>query len=392
MSAEVETAEIVLRLIGEGSVQLIKFTSQAGITAGHLATNAAAYVWAIKRGGSPRSIVTNPNGCKTVSIPEDKLEEFKKVAKPYKMPFFTVNHRDYDRGYVDICVKAEDVPLVDRILEVANITTIMETELKMSDLPKELSEAKTFDEAKELLASKATTIDAALNRITEHDLSRDEAFIVCDRNNPSSYISVLPQRAMYNGEEYTMSIYEVYKDGNMVDKLNDARFKNRPIDFWEKQKSNMLTKSGITNGEFVYFKNAESHKEYMDLYKNEKNNPECIDIDMEDLTKKAALSATNSEDKNQLFMNEFVNALNEELKKGTYKEVPAESVLLESQELVNGLKNSKSDTMTDTVKRNKDIDMPGVKDFVKEAKASPDMEFAAEQINHIRENLKGKKL
>ena len=92
MSAEAEAGEILVRIMGQGISEMIRVSGTGAMVAGRAAVSLLTFCYAVKVGGRPAEIARNPGGMAIITIPEEKLQEFKQAAKAYKLQFFSVNH------------------------------------------------------------------------------------------------------------------------------------------------------------------------------------------------------------------------------------------------------------------------------------------------------------
>ena len=268
MSAEAEAGEILVRIMGQGISEMIRLSGQTTMAAGRAAASLMTYCYAVKVGGSPAEIARNPGGMAIITIPEDRQEEFKKVAKTYKLQCFPVNNKNYDEGFVDMCMKAEDVATCQRVLEITGITAVQATGATTLDQQAiAVRGSQTFEEASKKLEIQAQTIEECFNRHTENDYARDEPYAVCDRLHPENYVMVHPQKDVFAGKEYTKSTYTTYKDGVETGVFDDGRFEGRPKNYWFGIRSSIVQAAGIPEGsnDLVYFRTAADHQAYLDL-------------------------------------------------------------------------------------------------------------------------------
>lgn len=266
MSAEAEAGEILVRIMGQGISEMIRVSGTGAMVAGRAAVNLLAFCYAAKAGGRPAEIARNPGGMAIITIPEDKLDDFKQTAKAYKLQFFSVNSKDYDQGYLDLCMKAEDVATCQRILELTGITAVQAS--GTSILEQEAAAVRgsqTFETAAEKLRGRGKSIEEAFNRNTDQDYAREVPYVLCDRENPKNYVLVHPEKATYQGKEYTKSTYQAYKDGEPAGTFDDGRYEGREWDDWFKTRAAVASAAALTDGDIIYFKDAADHGAYMAL-------------------------------------------------------------------------------------------------------------------------------
>lgn len=105
----------------------------------------------------------------------------------------------------------------------------------------------------------------ALNHHTDNDYARDNYYIVCDRLCPVNYIKIKSTRDVFEGEEYTKSYYEVYKDNELVMKCDDGKFAGRKSTYWKELKKAMQEKSSMRDDNII-FENTDNFEKYLAAY------------------------------------------------------------------------------------------------------------------------------
>lgn len=266
MSAEAEAGEILVRVMGQGISEMIRVSGTGAMVAGRAAVSLLTFCYAAKAGGRPAEIARNPGGMAIITIPEEKLEEFKQAAKAYKLRFFSVNSKDYDQGYLDICIKAEDVATCQRILELTGIAAVQVNGTAVLNQEATcVRGSQTFEEAAEKLKARGQSIEEAFNRDTDRDYARDVPYVLCDRGKPKNYVLVYPEKAIFDGEEYTKSIYQVYRNGNLAGTFDDGRFAGRKKDYWFNTRDSIASTAALPDGDIIYFKDVEDHAAYIAL-------------------------------------------------------------------------------------------------------------------------------
>lgn len=122
-------------------------------------------------------------------------------------------------------------------------------------------------------AANSHTYFEVINHRTDNDYSRDNYYIICDRNNPEKYIRVKSVREIFNGEEYTRSYYEIYNKDKLLLKCDDGRFEGRTPDYWRDLRNEIQETSGLKDDNII-FENVENYTKYYaayEKYKAEKN-------------------------------------------------------------------------------------------------------------------------
>lgn len=254
MSMEAETGEMIVRVALDGIERSIRLTGSAAMLSGKLLIFLAAALSKNKA----RDIALNPGGMCTVTIPEKNLKDFAKLAKKYHLQYFVAKDRLHEKGLQDVCVRAEDAGIVNRICEKIGINAIEKSTGSIEKLT-------SFDNAKEAKSYVSVSFDRALNRITERDFSKNTPRYICERTNPGRYIELTSKLEEYNGESYTKTNYSVYKDGEKIGEFHDGRFDGRQRSYWQKQKSQMKEAGGFSD-DIVFFDEAGEFNHYRKLY------------------------------------------------------------------------------------------------------------------------------
>ncbi|MGC2873997.1 DUF3801 domain-containing protein [Ihubacter sp. mB4P-1] len=292
MSAEAEAAEILVRIMGSGINEMIKVGGTGALVAGRAAMTVLSYCYAVKVGGSPKEIAKNPGGMAIITIPEERLSDFRQAAKAYKMQYFSVNSKNYDKGYLDLCMKAEDVATCQRILEMTGIAAVKQTHMA-SELGEEalaVHNSVSFAEAAEKLKERGQNTEAAFNRNTDRDFARDTPYVLCDRLQPANFVLVQPETAEFRGQSYTKSTYIAYSAGVQAGIFDDGRFEGREKNYWIKTRAAVARAANLTDGDIIYFKDPESHKAYVQLSEGKRPEPVASveATDAEGITKEIA--------------------------------------------------------------------------------------------------------
>lgn len=265
MSAETEVADMLIRITGAGMSEILRISGRASLWT---TTNLISHiVYGIAKGGTAKQIATNPAGVGAVTIPKERYEDFKQLAKEYKVKYYKVN---IDGTYLDIVARAEDVPIINRILESQKITTVSDDVIMAENLSSDdnlFLSREHFQKILEMHESEKMSISQALDRKIDTDFARKESYFLCDYKNPKNYIEVKPEKAEFWGKEYTKSTYSIYKNNEKVSELTDemkARIpeKNR----WSNQKKEMLDKSTIKDGNLIFLPNKKELENYQSLY------------------------------------------------------------------------------------------------------------------------------
>lgn len=354
MNAESEAAEVIVRILGTGINETVKIagTTVKGTVKGGF--NLMLFLYALKKGGSPREIARNPAGMAIITIPSDKREAFVKMAKEYRLKHFMVDAKHYEPGYTDVCIKAEDATSANRILDLLGITALHATVGNVDEQEAEIVTAESFEQASERL--KAYVIETpgeAFNRHTENDYSRDEPYVICARLRPDNYVVVDPKQAVFDGEPYTKSTYTCFSNNKQTGVYDDGRFEDRPDGYWYDVRSNIISASNIGKGDYLYFKTQALFEKYKNLYEGNANE-KVVDINTD------VFKTDNPSDLARGMM-EVIQ------KEDIYKDVPAESPastsrgensngnMKEQKVSRNGQKSGKAEKQTSTNNKVYDI-------------------------------------
>ena len=107
----------------------------------------------------------------------------------------------------------------------------------------------------------------ALNKYTGRTYDRDLNSIVVDATDPSKYILCHGQKELdFENKEYTKTEYRVFSDGKEVFATHDGRFQGKPVDYWQKQKHEIMSK-GDFSGTFLKFYNKEHYERWAERSK-----------------------------------------------------------------------------------------------------------------------------
>ena len=253
MSMEGETGDLIVKVILDGGERIIRLSGSAALMSGKL----LIFLSALLKKGKTRDIALNPGGMCMVSLKEDDIKEFAKLAKKYHLPYFIAKDKTHEKGYQDICAKMEDAPVINRICEKLGINVL--------DKDADILKAEDFKSVAEAKKQVSVSFSRALNRITERDYSKDTPRYICERTNPDRYIELFSSREKYKGEEYTKTKYIVYKDGEKVGEYHDGRFDGRDKNYWIRQRETMKEAGGFTD-DIVFFDEAVEFDHYRELH------------------------------------------------------------------------------------------------------------------------------
>lgn len=254
MSMEGETADLLVKVLLDGSERLIRLSGSATVMTGKL----LVFICALLQKNTAKDIALNPTGMCMAPIPEDNLKDFAKMAKQYNLKYFVAKDKLYKDGFQDICAKSEDTAVINRIYKKLGINVLEKSEGRISNLTE-------FKDAAEVKKQLSVSFDRALNRITERDYSKDTPRFVCERLNPNQFIELNSSRDMYRGEEYTKTVYTVYKDGEKIGDYNDGRFDGRQKSYWSEQKAKMKMEGNFSD-DIIFFDEVKEFNHYRSLH------------------------------------------------------------------------------------------------------------------------------
>lgn len=133
----------------------------------------------------------------------------------------------------------------------------------------------------------------ALNHFTERNYAREEPYYLCERKRPTSYIEMNTSREIFRGDEYSKTIYHVYKDGQEQKLstplegrndtlLTDERFEGRPKYYWNNLRRTMQT-MGDFSDDLLMFQSKEELERYQELFAEQQEELAAIE-EMEEPT------------------------------------------------------------------------------------------------------------
>ena len=296
MSMEGETGDLIVKVILDGGERKIRLSGSAALMSGKL----LIFLSALLKKGKTRDIALNPGGMCMVTVKEDDIKEFAKLAKKYHLPYFIAKDKTHEKGYQDICAKMEDAPVINRICEKLGINVL--------DKEADILKAEDFKSAAESKKQVSVSFSRALNRITERDYSKDTPRYICERTNPDRYIELHSSRESYRGEEYTKTRYIVYKDGEKVGEYHDGRFDGRDKNYWTRQREAMKEAGGFTD-DIVFFDEAVEFDHYRELHDMQRNRePVSVEALKEKIEKELDSVKIGDTDKNPLKASESLKS------------------------------------------------------------------------------------
>ena len=151
MSTSSDSAEQLIRLYLDGAEFALKITGSA-------TKNIVAALYAMskeKKASKGRTrlatMLKADKELKIFSVKKEDMKVFVKQAKIYGVLYCTLvnkNNKDFD-GMVDIMVRAEDAPKVDRIIERFNLDTVAKAKIIKDEITKEMENSKVGKDVSE---------------------------------------------------------------------------------------------------------------------------------------------------------------------------------------------------------------------------------------------------
>lgn len=238
-------------------------------------------------------------------LPEGEFKRIAEMAKRYGVPITGVKSKNPDKdgkiyyqmecfredlekikNIVDRCnqeMQMENLnKQIDELNEKENLTDAEQEQLNELLKQKEAMQKKACDEMNQETAeqvvneamygeetTKEMNLSEALNKYTGRTYDRDLNSIVVDATDPSKYILCHGQKELdFENKEYTKTEYRVFSDGKEVFATHDGRFQGKPVDYWQKQKHEIMSKGGFS-GTFLKFYNKEHYERWAEEVKSQ---------------------------------------------------------------------------------------------------------------------------
>jgi len=140
---------------------------------------------------------------------------------------------------------------------------------------------QTAKEAVEALETAAkengmeSTFNQALDHRTNVVLNQSADRYICERDNPDNYIHSLSANDRFKGQDYTKTIYTVYRDNDKKTTYHDGRFDGRPKDYWHNVRE-QIKRDGNFSDNLLVFENKQAFDGYREQFHENKKQPEQI--------------------------------------------------------------------------------------------------------------------
>lgn len=186
MSTSSDSAEEMVRLSLEGFEVVAKLT-------GSMAKEVAVMLYAMSKKRDEHKtgkvglnkMLKSKGSFKIFSIKKENLEDFKKGAKKYKVPYSAIYLKGNKDDIIDIVVKEDDAVLINRIVENYNLITVEQSQLDEvlekagKENPTQAPKEKT--EIQKEIQEKNTSQDL-LNKLMKKQSNKEEN----ENTNPSN--------------------------------------------------------------------------------------------------------------------------------------------------------------------------------------------------------------
>ncbi len=186
MSTSSDSAEEMVRLSLEGFEVVAKLT-------GSMAKEVAVMLYAMSKERNEHKtgkvglnkMLKSKGSFKIFSIKKENLEDFKKGAKKYKVPYSAIYLKGNKDDIIDIVVKEDDAVLINRIVENYNLTTVEQSKLdevlQKAEMENPTQVPKEKTEIQKEIQEKNTSQDL-LNKLMKKQNNKEEN----ENTNPSN--------------------------------------------------------------------------------------------------------------------------------------------------------------------------------------------------------------
>lgn len=184
MSTAGESADEFVKMTLDGTEVVAKLM-------GNMAKEVAVMLYAISKERNEHKtgkvnlnkMLKSKGNFKIFSIKKENLEDFKKGAKKYKVPYSAIYLKGNKDGIIDIVVKEDDAVLINRIVENYNLTTVEQSQLDevLEKAEKENPTPKEKAEIQKEIQEKNTSQDL-LNKLMKKQSNKEEN----ENTNPSN--------------------------------------------------------------------------------------------------------------------------------------------------------------------------------------------------------------
>ncbi len=261
MSTAGESADEFVKMMLDGTEVLARLT-------GNMAKEVAVMLYAISKERNEHKtgkvglnkMLKSKGDFKIFSIKKENLEDFKKGAKKYKVPYSAIYLKGNKNGIIDIVVKEENAVLINRIVENYNLITVEQSQLDEvleqaeKENPTQIPKEKT--EVQKEIQEKNTSQDL-INKLMKKQNDKEEN----ENTNPSNKIPVTEQEVqsenLLKANEKTSEAKKEEKP-SIKEKLDTIKKQNEEK---EKQKAKEETKETPKQEKSNETKHKQSKKE-----------------------------------------------------------------------------------------------------------------------------------
>lgn len=221
MSTSSDSAEEMVRLSLEGFEVVAKLT-------GSMAKEVAVMLYAMSKERNEHKtgkvglnkMLKSKGSFKIFSIKKENLEDFKKGAKKYKIPYSAIYLKGNVNkdGVIDIVVKEDDAVLVNRIVENYNLTTVEQSKLdeviekaekeNLTQAPKEKAEIQKEIQEKNTSQDLLNKLMKKQNNKEENENTNPSNIPVTEKEVPSENLSKANEKTEGTKKEEKPSIME----------------------------------------------------------------------------------------------------------------------------------------------------------------------------------------
>lgn len=221
MSTSSDSAEEMVRLSLEGFEVVAKLT-------GSMAKEVAVMLYAMSKERNEHKtgkvglnkMLKSKGSFKIFSIKKENLEDFKKGAKKYKIPYSAIYLKGNVNkdGVIDIVVKEDDAVLVNRIVENYNLTTVEQSKLdeviekaekeNLTQAPKEKAEIQKEIQEKNTSQDLLNKLMKKQNNKEENENTNPSNIPVTEKEVPSENLSKANEKMEGTKKEEKPSIME----------------------------------------------------------------------------------------------------------------------------------------------------------------------------------------
>ena len=262
MSAEVEAAEMTVRLITSAGESVLRIAPTAATTIIGLTRQLLVFGHAHLIGGPAARIMNDPSGPALLSVSDENYKLLEENLKKLGIKCASVDLTPLD-GWTDFIVPNANFQTAQSIIDRLQIQYFQRG---FEDLHEEV--LPEFWSWADNLSSEKDTFDNMINRRTDNlNTARNTPYVLCDRLHPENYIIIKPEITQdEKGKDYVKSTYELYKDGIKVNELTDAKEHTSERGSWQSMKETMLLETSINKDDVIYFNKPQDLERYILSY------------------------------------------------------------------------------------------------------------------------------